>query len=124
MPTYDYACKACGHEFEREQRITEPPVKTCPKCRKRQVQRLISPTAFVLKGGGWYSDLYSSTRPKKANGTDGAEKSDASGKKDAGGDGKGAAKETGGTKGGTKGGGGASGGGSSSKAKGASAGSA
>jgi len=122
MPTYDYACKACGHEFEREQRITEPPVKTCPKCRKRQVQRLISPTAFVLKGGGWYSDLYSSTRPKKANGAEGAEKSDAGGKKDAGADGKGAAKETSEPRK-AKGGGG-SGQGSSSTAKGAGAGSA
>jgi len=121
MPTYDYACKACGHEFEREQRITAPPIKTCPKCRKRQVQRLISPTAFVLKGGGWYSDLYSSTKPKKANGADGAEKSDGGGKKDAGSAGKDAAKGAKDTGGGKSG---ASGEGSSSKAKGAGAGSA
>ncbi|MCL4685569.1 zinc ribbon domain-containing protein [Myxococcota bacterium] len=63
MPTYEYLCGKCGHEFEREQRITEDPVKTCPKCRARKVQRLISRTGFVLKGGGWYSDLYSSSKP-------------------------------------------------------------
>ena len=60
MPIYEYACGKCGHEFELEQRITEDPVKTCPKCRARKVKRLISQTSFVLKGGGWYSDLYSS----------------------------------------------------------------
>ena len=65
MPTYEYECQGCGHEFEREQRITDAPVKTCPKCRKRRVRRLISQTSFVLKGGGWYSDLYSSGKPKQ-----------------------------------------------------------
>jgi putative FmdB family regulatory protein len=63
MPTYEYLCGKCNHEFEREQRITEDPIKTCPKCRARKVQRLISRTGFVLKGSGWYSDLYSSSKP-------------------------------------------------------------
>ncbi len=63
MPTYEYLCGKCGHEFEREQRITEDPVKTCPQCRARKVQRLISRTGFLLKGSGWYSDLYSSAKP-------------------------------------------------------------
>jgi putative FmdB family regulatory protein len=60
MPIYEYACGKCDHEFEVEQRITEVPVKTCPECRSRRVKRLISQTSFVLKGSGWYSDLYSS----------------------------------------------------------------
>jgi putative FmdB family regulatory protein len=64
MPTYEYACEKCGLEFEREQRITDEPVKTCPRCRARKVRRLISRTAFVLKGGGWYSDLYASPKPE------------------------------------------------------------
>ena len=63
MPVYEYACEKCGHEFERQQRITEDPVKTCPVCKAKKVRRLISRTAFVLKGGGWYSDLYSSAKP-------------------------------------------------------------
>jgi len=63
LPIYEYQCEKCGHEFEREQRITEDPVKVCPKCRAKRVRRLISRTAFVLKGGGWYSDLYSSSKP-------------------------------------------------------------
>ena len=62
MPTYEYMCEKCDHEFEREQRITDAPVKTCPECRSRRVKKLISRTSFVLKGGGWYSDLYSSAK--------------------------------------------------------------
>jgi putative FmdB family regulatory protein len=66
MPTYEYACAACGHEWDQVQRITEPPVELCPKCAKSAAHRLISGgTNFILKGGGWYSDLYAS--PKQAS---------------------------------------------------------
>jgi len=59
MPTYDYTCDSCGHEFEREQRITETPVKKCPECGKLKARRMIAGGGFILKGGGWESDLYS-----------------------------------------------------------------
>ena len=59
MPTYDYAWDACGHEFEKEQRITEKPVKKCPKCGKLKARRMIGGGGFILKGGNWESDLYS-----------------------------------------------------------------
>jgi putative FmdB family regulatory protein len=63
MPTYEYGCTACGSEWEQVQRITEPPVEVCPKCGKTAAHRLISAgTNFILKGGGWYSDLYSSSK--------------------------------------------------------------
>ncbi len=65
MPTYEYLCQKCEREFEVEQRITDDPIKTCPSCRSRKVKRLISRTSFVLKGGGWYSDLYSGPDSKK-----------------------------------------------------------
>lgn len=67
MPVYDYQCKSCGHEFSREQRITENPVKKCPKCGAMKSKRLISQTAFVLKGSGWYNDLYASNKPAKSD---------------------------------------------------------
>jgi putative FmdB family regulatory protein len=82
MPVYEYACEKCGHEFEAEQRITEAPLKTCPRCRARKLKRLISQTSFVLKGGGWYADLYSSkgkAESTEAKGEGGEAKSEASG---------------------------------------------
>jgi len=66
MPIYEYACTACGHEFEEWQKMSDAPVRTCPKCKKKKVERLISRTAFQLKGGGWYADLYSSSKPGEA----------------------------------------------------------
>lgn len=60
MPTYNYACDACGHNFEREQRISEDAIKKCPKCGKSKARRMISAGNFILKGGGWYSDGYGS----------------------------------------------------------------
>jgi putative FmdB family regulatory protein len=63
MPVYEYQCSACKFEFEREQRISEDPIKKCPKCGKQKAKRLISRTSFVLKGGGWYGDLYGSVKP-------------------------------------------------------------
>jgi putative FmdB family regulatory protein len=59
MPTYVYTCDSCNHEFEREQRITEKPVKKCPRCGKLKARRMIGGGGFILKGGGWESDLYS-----------------------------------------------------------------
>jgi putative FmdB family regulatory protein len=64
MPIYEYLCEKCEREFEVEQRITDAPLRSCPTCRSRKVRRLISQTSFVLKGGGWYSDLYSSKSAK------------------------------------------------------------
>jgi putative FmdB family regulatory protein len=64
MPIYEYACEKCESEFEVEQRITDGPIKSCPRCKSKKVKRLISKTSFVLKGGGWYSDLYSSPGAK------------------------------------------------------------
>jgi len=86
MPVYEYACEKCKHEFEVEQRISDDPVRTCPKCRARKVKRLISRTSFVLKGSGWYSDLYASPGAKKesdAKTGDGGEKSSGDAKSDA-----------------------------------------
>ncbi|MBL8740073.1 MAG: zinc ribbon domain-containing protein [Myxococcales bacterium] len=60
MPTYEYACTSCGNEWEAEQSIKEDPLTECPKCHEPSAKRQISRgTGFILKGGGWYSDLYS-----------------------------------------------------------------
>jgi putative FmdB family regulatory protein len=82
MPTYEYACTACGSEWEEVQRITASPVEVCPTCGKSSAHRLISAgTGFILKGGGWYSDLYSSPKPpsNKADSKEGASATETTG---------------------------------------------
>jgi len=59
MLTYEYKCDACGHELIKEQRITEKPIKKCPNCGKLKLRRMVGTGNFILKGGGWESDLYS-----------------------------------------------------------------
>jgi putative FmdB family regulatory protein len=67
MPIYEYECQSCGHRFEEWQKMSDKPVKVCPKCKARKVEKLISHTSFQLKGGGWYSDLYASQKPASAS---------------------------------------------------------
>lgn len=78
MPTYEYVCKSCGNAWEATQRISADPLTECPKCHEEAAQRQISAGNFILKGGGWYADLYSSSSPKKS------EKSEKSETKDSG----------------------------------------
>lgn len=63
MLTYEYMCSACAHKWEEEQRIVDPPVTTCPACHGQTAHRLVSAGNFILKGGGWYADLYA--KPSK-----------------------------------------------------------
>lgn len=63
MPIYEYRCQKCGHELEVMQKISDPAPDPCPKCGAPQsLERLVSRSSFQLKGGGWYSDLYGSTK--------------------------------------------------------------
>jgi putative FmdB family regulatory protein len=61
MPTYEYECQKCGKHFEYFQSMSEPRKTTCEAC-GGALERLISPSGFILKGGGWYKDLYSSSK--------------------------------------------------------------
>ncbi len=61
MPTYEYICEACEHEFEKFQSITADPIKVCPECGKKKVRRKIGTGAGILfKGGGFYETDYRS----------------------------------------------------------------
>jgi len=61
MPTYEYICRACGHEFEEFQSIKADPIAVCPKCRKKKVERKIGiGGAVIFKGGGFYETDYRS----------------------------------------------------------------
>jgi putative FmdB family regulatory protein len=83
MPTYEYACEACGHKFEEFQSITAKPIAKCPECGKKKVKRLISAGAgFIFKGSGFYITDYrdesyknaakGDAAPAKAEGGEGA----------------------------------------------------
>lgn len=53
--TYEYECLECAHRWEQEQRITEEPEKTCPRCQVEAAKRLVSGgVGHVLKGEGWF----------------------------------------------------------------------
>jgi putative FmdB family regulatory protein len=78
MPTYTYHCDACNSEFEKEQRIVEPPLKKCANCGKSKARRLITGANFILKGGGWYSDGYGSSKASSGSSADGSSKSSSS----------------------------------------------
>jgi putative FmdB family regulatory protein len=61
MPTYEYQCFSCNHTFEAVQKISEDALDTCPKCSAKEVKRLLSASAFHLKGSGWYKTDYASS---------------------------------------------------------------
>jgi putative FmdB family regulatory protein len=61
MPTYEYLCGECGYQFEELQKIVDDPLVTCPSCGKDSLRRLVSATAFHLKGSGWYKTDYASS---------------------------------------------------------------
>jgi putative FmdB family regulatory protein len=67
MPTYEYRCEACGHQFEQYQSITAEPLRKCPACGKRTVQRLLGTGGgIIFKGSGFYETDYRSESYKKA----------------------------------------------------------
>jgi putative FmdB family regulatory protein len=67
MPTYEYICNNCQHQFEQFQSIKARPIRKCPECGKLSVQRLIGAGAGVIfKGSGFYQTDYRSEGYKKA----------------------------------------------------------
>ncbi|MCK5914129.1 MAG: zinc ribbon domain-containing protein [Desulfuromusa sp.] len=58
MPLYEYKCEDCGLNFEVRQKFSDKPIVSCRQC-GGEVKKMISQTAFALKGGGWYQQGYS-----------------------------------------------------------------
>ena len=58
MPTYEYKCAKCGKRFERLQRITEAPLKKCPKCGGKPVRQMSGGVGVIFKGSGFYETDY------------------------------------------------------------------
>lgn len=83
MPTYDYKCDACGHEFELFQSISDPVKRKCPECSKLKLRRLFGTgAAVVFKGSGFYETDYRSDSYKKAAEKDKKSSDDSSKKSD------------------------------------------
>jgi putative FmdB family regulatory protein len=83
MPTYEYMCENCEHKFEQFQSITAKPLRTCPKCKKRKLKRLIGTGAGVIfKGSGFYETDYRSESYKKAKESEKKSTDKNTGKKD------------------------------------------
>ena len=66
MPIYEYECKACGHQLEAFQKMSEPVLTTCPACGDTtSLQKLVSAAGFQLKGTGWYvTDFKNKNKPE------------------------------------------------------------
>jgi len=59
MPTYDYRCQACQHEFERFQKMSDGLLRKCPECGKLKLKRLMGIGAgIIFKGSGFYETDY------------------------------------------------------------------
>ena len=54
MPIYEYRCQSCGHELDKLQKMSDPPLIDCPACGKPTLKKLISASGFRLSGSGWY----------------------------------------------------------------------
>jgi putative FmdB family regulatory protein len=54
MPTYVYACDACGNQFEQFQSFKDDPLKICVCGKEGHVRRVFQPVGVVFKGSGWY----------------------------------------------------------------------
>lgn len=65
MPIYEYQCDACGQISEEIQKFSDAPLTTCQHC-QGNLNKLISHSAFHLKGGGWYVSEYGSKKPNSA----------------------------------------------------------
>lgn len=74
MPIYAFECDACGHQFDRLQKLSDPDPSECPECGAPKIRRQLTAPAFRLSGSGWYETDFKKDGDKKRNLT---EKSDA-----------------------------------------------
>jgi putative FmdB family regulatory protein len=68
LPTYEYRCASCEHQFERFQRMSDEPVKECEKCGE-PVKRMLFPVAIQFKGSGFYTTDYARKSTMAAGGS-------------------------------------------------------
>jgi putative FmdB family regulatory protein len=67
MPIYAFACSACGHHFDRLQKMSDPDPSACPVCAAAAVKRQVTAPSFRLAGNGWYETDFKKDSDKKRN---------------------------------------------------------
>jgi putative FmdB family regulatory protein len=67
MPTYGYRCTACGHEFERFQKMSDAPLTECEEC-SAPVKKILYPVGIAFKGTGFYVNDYKPSAGKSTPG--------------------------------------------------------
>ena len=68
MPIYGYRCTNCGHQFEIQQRMSDDPLKVCPKCQGK-LTKVLYPTGVIFKGSGFYTTDYKASGKSSENGS-------------------------------------------------------
>lgn len=67
MPIYAFQCPACGHQFDRLQKLSDPDPAACPACGADGVRRQVTAPSFRLAGGGWYETDFKKDGDRKRN---------------------------------------------------------
>ena len=67
MPIYAFQCDACGHQFDRLQKLSDPDPTECPDCGEIGVRRQLTAPSFRLSGSGWYETDFKKDGDKKRN---------------------------------------------------------
>ena len=67
MPIYAFECTACGHEFDRLQKMSDPDPSACPACETLSVKRQLTAPSFRLSGSGWYETDFKKDGDRKRN---------------------------------------------------------
>ena len=85
MPTYTYRCDNCGTQLDVQQKFSDAPLKLCPNCATKGLQRVYKPVGIVFKGSGFYAtdnrspsgrlNGATSSKPESSESTNSTEKS-------------------------------------------------
>ena len=69
MPTYEYACKSCGHRFDIVQSFSDDALTTCPDCSQDALRKVFSAAGIIFKGDGWHIKDYGDKKKTSSSAT-------------------------------------------------------
>lgn len=81
MPIYEYQCGSCQKTFEVWQKVSDPSPGKCEHCGSKKVSKILSQSAFHLKGSGWYITDYARKGKSDSSASSSEKKSDSSSSK-------------------------------------------